>query len=301
MPDLQKLKESILKAEAALAEARRALSDEPVAPPVPAEQESFENLKEVLMSDKWPVAANKTLVCDPDNETDKVERSRGVVELMIEGDLTGKKFLDFGCGEGHSAAYVSTKGATLSVGFDINSKGWENRTTVDNFKLTQNWDDVVANGPYDYILVFDVLDHIQGTTPTEALKKLRAVLSDTGRIYVRTHPFTARHAMHNYHHLNKGYIHLVFTPEETEALLEGGKHVEPNIGVKLPLATYKKWFEDSNLEIVNSRPVKDTVEPFFKTPAIANRINKNLGFDQFPEFQMGMQFIDYSLKKSEIQ
>lgn len=299
MPNLVKVNEALVKAEAALAELRSALNEQEtiVVPQTPMPEETFETLKAVLDSDRWPVCANKNLICDPNDDAAKVQRGRGVVELMVEGELAGKHFLDIGCGEGHAAAYAATKGTALSVGYDVLAKNWENKV-ANNLKLTTQWEEVVNLGPYNSILIFDVIDHLVNETAVEVLQKAASVLATDGRIYIRTHPFTSRHATHNYHDLNKGWIHLVFNDEELSKLIPDPKHLEPNTGgVKFPFATYKNYFDQAGLEIVNNRPVKDNVEPFFQAPAIANRIIKNLGMKEFPDFQLSMQFIDYNLRK----
>ena len=68
----------------------------------------FEELKKALFSDKWPVAVNPNLICDPNSSEDKKERGIGILELIIEDQLTKEsKFLDFGCGEGHCVTSAS--------------------------------------------------------------------------------------------------------------------------------------------------------------------------------------------------
>lgn len=293
MPDLEQLQKTVEQLEATLAQVKQAIVEANAAP-----VENFEQLKELLLTDGWPVAANKNLICDPENAADKVERGRGVVELMVETDLAGKKFLDYGCGEGHCAAYAASRNPLIAVGYDVKAKGWDQHSGLDKLVMTTNWDEVVKRGPFDAILSYDVIDHLESMSPVDALKQLHNVLADDGRIYLRTHPFTSRHALHNYHDLNKGYIQLAFSEEELKALLPDAKYIEWNTGkVATPLASYKTFFDEANLEILNTRPVKDVVEPFFKAPALANRIMKAINFKQFPEFQMGMQFIDYVLKK----
>jgi SAM-dependent methyltransferase len=299
MTDLKQIQETLAQVQATL-NALKAQVDGISPSPSNTPEGSFESLKALLDSDKWPVAANPNLICDPDNEVDKIERGRGIVELMVETDLKDKKFLDYGCGEGHSTAYASTKGVTKAVGYDVLPQKWDGRNT-DTLLLTSNWEDVVTNGPYDAILVFDVIDHLTSEKAADVVKKIRTVLKDEGEIFLRAHPFTSRHALHNYHDLNKGFIQLVFTPEELDTLLKNSKHIEQNSGrVVTPLAAYKKFFDEANLEIISARPVKDVIDPFFKLPTIESRIKKTVGMEQFPEFQMGMQFIDYRLRKIKL-
>lgn len=257
----------------------------------------FDELKALLQSDKWPEAINPHLICDPNSETDKTDRAKGIIELMIEKNLKGLKLLDIGCAEGHIAILASTYGTTKSVGFDVQSSpNWDNCTDP-NVVLTTDPNVVAANGPYDVIIIFDTLDHLNGITPTEFLKIAKSMLADNGKIYMRTHPFTSRHATHIYNDLNKAFIHLVFTPEELTSLVPNSVYKQDNIGSSTPLGSYQKMIEDAGLKSVSRREIKEKPEDFFKMPKIANRIMKNTGHESFPEFQMSLSFIDWELEK----
>jgi 2-polyprenyl-3-methyl-5-hydroxy-6-metoxy-1,4-benzoquinol methylase len=246
---------------------------------------------------KWPAAVNPNLICAADSESDKVDRANGVVELMIEENLNGKKFLDFGCGEGHIVD-VSTKHKTASsVGYDIaKDKNWGNKSG----KLTTDMDEVESNGPYDIIVLFDVLDHISPydnlDAPKSILTKVSELLSPTGKVYLRCHPWTSRHGTHMYHWKNKAFAHLVYTEEELNQM--NVKIGEPTQKVTTPIATYRNWIEHSGLKVDNERIIKEPVEEFFRSPKVANRIKANVGMDKFPEFQMSVQFVDYILSKA---
>lgn len=261
----------------------------------------FESLKSILLSDKWPHAVNPILICDPNSESDKRERGIGIIELIIEDPIKGKKFLDFGCGEGHCAASaVSITDCSFSVGYDIKEQKWP---SIANTVFTTSYDVVKENGPYDAILLFDVLDHATGESPKEILQKALEVLAPEGKIYMRCHPWISRHGTHLYHKLNKAYAHLVFTEEELNSLTD--YIPEPNICVTHPIITYTDIIKDVGLKILSDRKVNEKVDPFFKVPKIADRIFKNTiskckkgkEFKDFPEFQMGIQFIDYVLAK----
>ncbi|MEI8270382.1 MAG: methyltransferase domain-containing protein [bacterium] len=254
----------------------------------------FEDLKELLLSDKWPAAVNPNLICDPSSEIDKKERGIGIVELLVEDFLSSDdNFLDYGCGEGHcAAAALSALGCKLSVGYDIKKFNW---TITDNTTFTSSYEEVKSLGPYKAILIFDVLDHSVEDTPVELLTKAANLLDTDGKIYLRCHPWISRHGTHLYHFLNKAYAHLVFTDEELTKLSD---HIsESNLNVSFPLKTYEEMFEDSNLKIINERKIIEKVEPFFKIPKINERIIRNTKHKQFPEFQMGLSFIDYVLRK----
>jgi len=273
-------------------------------PPVRAQNvqlqdlESFEQLKQALLSEKWPEAVNPNLICDPTSESDKMERSRGIIELMIESDLKDLKVLDMGCGEGHLTHLATEYQASLSVGYDIKECArWNAFEPKPNQIFTTDFDVVKANGPYDVIILFDVIDHVQRESPTDLLFRAHQVLTKEGSVYMRCHPFMSRHATHLYHHLNKAYIHLVFSPEEISQLGVDQHYVEPSIGVLYPLKTYSEFITQSGLRAANRREITEKVESFFKIPKIAERIMRKVKFNEFPEFQMSLQFVDYVLKK----
>jgi len=258
----------------------------------------FESLKKALESDKWPEAVNPNLICDPSNEQDKLERGRGIVELMIEPDLKGLKMLDFGCGEGH-VAYVATEyEPSLVVGYDcVENEKWSG-FQKSNLLYTKDWNEALKSGPFDVIVLFDVIDHAKSEDGVSILRKVRQALTDDGQVFMRCHPYISRHGTHLYHHLNKAYAHLVFTKEELNTIAPDQKFVEESTGVLFPLKTYDTFAKQANLEIVHRREITSKVDSFFKIPKIAERIIKNHQLDSFPEFQMSLDFVDYVLKKS---
>jgi 2-polyprenyl-3-methyl-5-hydroxy-6-metoxy-1,4-benzoquinol methylase len=259
--------------------------------------DTLDKIKDVLSTDKWPAAVHQNLICNPDSEEDKTERARGILELMIEEDLKGLKFLDIGCGEGHCAPIAQEMGAGLSVGYDIKANDHWNLVGKDNVVLTDNYDTVTQHGPYDEILLFDVLDHVEQTDPTTLLTKAKSILKDNGKIYIRCHPWTSRHATHLYHDLNKAYLHLVFTPEELKQIVPAAKYELSNIHVTRPIATYENMIKAAGLKVVHRRDITESAEPFFKTPTIADRILKSTNFTEFPSFQLSLQFLDFVLQK----
>lgn len=260
---------------------------------------SFEQLKQALQSEKWPEAVNPNLICDPTSEPDKIERSRGIIELMIEDDLKGLKVLDIGCGEGHLSDLATEYQAALSVGYDIKAQDrWNTFEPKQNRVFTTDFEAVKSHGPFDIVLLFDVIDHVQGESPANLIFKAHQVLAPEGKVYMRCHPFMARHATHLYHAINKAYVHLVFTPEELTQLGVDQTYAEPSIEVLYPLKTYADFIQKAGLKAVNRREITEQAENFFKIPKIAERIMNRVNFKDFPEFQMGLQFVDYVLKKT---
>lgn len=270
-----------------------------------SDRNEFNVLSELLHSEEWPQAVYDAQIANENSEKDKDERAEGIVDILMP-PLEGKKFLDFGCGEGHIANYVG-RFAEVSVGYDIskNSRSrfdWE----IDDGKrlLTTDFKKVESKAPYDVILIYDVLDHAKEFTPQEILSCAKSLLSDGGKIYLRTHPWTSRHGGHAYRKINKAFVHLVFTEGELKSM---GIDVEPNLKVTYPLHTYESWISESGL--VNSVPPEvdqQEVETFFRDKnVVRERIMKFMEVKEWgegtppgrPEWQMSQCFWDFILEK----
>lgn len=264
-------------------------------------------LKSLLASDNWPQAIDSHLICEQDSEVDKISRAEGILELIIEKDLKDKKFLDFGCGEGHVSYKSLIQEPVISVGYDIEKfKSWDKFGTK-NEKLLFTTDlSVVENqSPYDIILIYDVIDHMKKEKAIELLKTVKNLLDKDGTIYLRVHPFCSRHATHLYHKINKAFVHLVFNHQE---LIEMGYDSPDTAEIMYPIAQYTEIIKESGLYISHNNILREKVEPFFKkTPIIKERIrmnyknstDKNIKSGGFPEFQCEQQFLDFVIKKKE--
>jgi len=264
------------------------------------ESEEFKVLKSLLDLTDWPEAVFGAQIADENSESDKAERAEGVSDMLLP-PFSGKKFLDFGCGEGHVAKYVSRE-AAISIGYDIvrnklSQFDWENKDG--SFLLTTDFEKVVSEGPYDIVMIYDVLDH-SSEDPSEVLLKAKSVLAEDGKIYMRCHPWTGRHGGHAYRKINKAFVHLVLEEDELE---EMGVSLEHNGKVLFPISTYNKAIEEAGLAR-ESEPEVDTqeVESFFKDNSLVKaRILKAFGLNEWtaerPVFQMSQCFLDYVLKK----
>jgi len=261
----------------------------------------FDILKELLFSEKWPEAVFESQIADENSEKDKEERAEGICDILLP-PAEGKRFLDFGCGEGHVSKYMA-KNSIISVGYDIKKSSnfnWEIKE--DNCILTTSFEKVKENGPYDSILLYDILDHVKDDEQVEVLKKAKSVLANNGRIYLRCHPWVGRHGGHAYKKINKAFIHLVFNSRELQAL--GIADLEYSNKILSPLAAYNKIIDDAKL-IKSSEAEVDhqEVEKFFNLhPLVRKRIldvfeTSEWNDDGRPVFQMSQCFVDFVLEK----
>lgn len=261
----------------------------------------FGDLKKLLESDEWPQAVYSAQIADENSEKDKDERAEAIADILLPS-LNKKRFLDFGCGEGHVANYASEY-ADFSVGYDLikNSKSrfdWDAPT--ERLILTTDLEKVRDKGPFDVILLYDVLDHTQGSTSQDILSIVKSLLADNGKIYVRTHPWTSRHGGHAYRKINKAFVHLVFTEEELKSM---GVELEYNIKSMRPVDNFSSWLEGSGLKkALEPELDQQDVEPFFRdNPIVRKRILDHFGINEWteglPEWQMSQCFWDYVLEK----
>lgn len=259
----------------------------------------FDVLKKLIDSDDWPLAVDPTQICESEN--DKLIRADWILDVLIDEDLKGKIFLDYGSGEGH-VAIQAAKRCSLSFAYDIIDNITLSIPKPDNFCFYNNILDLNNCSSFDVILLHDVLDHVPN--PIDVLRHAKSLLSPDGTIYARMHPFCSRHGMHLYKQLNKGFIHLIFKEDEIRKL-----ELTPEKTLKIihPLATYSDWIKQAGLKSLSEFVVKDQkIESFFsKTKIVRDRIvenwkssnDKNLASGkEFPEFQMRQGFINYKLK-----
>lgn len=254
-----------------------------------------------LLADRWPQAVDPVLIADPNSEEDKISRAHGILSIVISEPIVGK-FLDFGCGEGHVVAEVGRRG--LAVGYDVLNQNWSKFKTSTSSIFTTEWEDVVKNGPYDYILAYDVFDHMEDEScPPKELVKIRSVMSDKCKLFVRMHPWCSRHGTHLYLSINRAYLHMCLSEETLNNMGYKSLHT---LKIIHPLNTYGKWFSDAGLKIVSSNIVSESVEPFFQQAPISGLIKrhwKNSHMEglasghEFPEYQVRQQFVDYQLEK----
>lgn len=264
------------------------------------ENKEFDILKNLLKSDRWPEAVAKSKIANEDSEQDKRERAEGISNTLMPV-LHNKKFLDFGCGEGYVVKHNANR-SSMSVGYDIksNSKSFAWEEVGEKMLLTTDFEKVREYGPYDIILIYDVLDHIENETIEQVLEKAKSVLEPEGIIRLRCHPWSSRHGGHAYKEINKAFVHLVFNDEELKEL---GLNLESNQKITNPIKTYNDAILSVGL-VKQSEVELETqeVEDFFEqNPLIKNRILQSLGLTEWtpqsPKHQLSQCFLDYILKR----
>ena len=223
------------------------------------------------LMDSLPEAVPEVDRCDVTSEVDKMERADQIIKNFfgnVDG-LKNVKFLDFGCGEGHVANQVSLAGAELSVGYDILPPIFNSSVRL---LTTTDYNVVTKHAPYDIILLFDVLDHVDNQV--EVLSQVKKLCKLNTIFYCRCHPWSSRHGGHVHKSLNKAFAHVIFTEEELKKFdcdaIKGCK-------IKNPNQEYYKLFRENGFRIA-SRDVEQTeVERIFKDDQLIRKRFKESG------------------------
>lgn len=256
-----------------------------------SEKEQLIELTELRMlakSDLWPLAVpeNQWRNLISDNTESQMARATNVLYELVD-NLSDKKFLDFGCGTGYISDAAQRIFKATSIGYDIKeSPEWSQRESQITDKISM----VKELAPYDTILLYDVLDHVNN--PKEILELCKDLKAPDGRIHVRFHPWASRTGANLHKSLNKAYLHLIFDDKELASL--GVMSSEKT--TKLDnIAIYKEWIKEAGLMIKKESFVKRDVELFFtENSAILRRIKSNFE-GAFPRELLEIQFVDYVL------
>lgn len=240
----------------------------------------------------WPEAVNQHLIIDEDQDSVKKE-FRAVQIIGLMGVPTKDcRILDCGCGDGYVAKELANNAAEV-IGYDINTFQTWSKFSKPNLKFTTNKNDFGEQ--FDFIVIYDVLDHIEGESPEEFLTWVSKALKPNGRIFLRCHPWTSRHGGHLYTKINKAYLHLALTTDELTKL---GFKLTPNLKINRPLATYDTIISKAGLSIESRKGFNDVVEPYFSKTLLDRIIKINWAgeIDHSTAIKiMSSQYIDYHL------
>ncbi len=260
---------------------------------------SSEVLMDVVKTPFWPSAVPETMVVR-DEPTKKI-RASSIVSSFIKQPLKGKRFLDFGCGEGHTTIEAQRAGAEVAIGYDVvTNPNWAKNPEI---QFTTDFAAIQAVAPFDAILLYDVLDHCVDTEPLDVLKKIASLMGQNTKLYVRCHPFSASHGNHGYITFNKAYAHLFFSTDELKAL----GAVFELVRVFNPLnridGQYRDWITAAGLSVVG-QPTKISInpDPFFLDQFMLNELNRRFyptkpADNEVLKNMLSVQFVDYTLTR----
>lgn len=252
-------------------------------------EKRIDSIKQSLQ--EWPQAVDDSAICETEDTI--IMRAETIINFVVGEYLSGRKFLDYGCGQGYTTIAAKNQNTKIAVGYDIDTSQCKGDTL-----FTSDFNEVVKHAPYDVILVHDVLDHIS-IDPIEAMKQIRSVLDRNGRVYVRNHPWCSRHGGHLYKQINKAFLHLVL--DEVELTRIGGWSCEHNIKIIRPIQTYQHWFNQSGFQVKSEIPVRTKVEDFFLKPSEINTRLVDLYGNKEELSNLEIELVEYILEANSNQ
>lgn len=246
-------------------------------------------------SDNWPESVMPHMIVTHRGQAEKQFRALQISRYL--GTFTNQTVLDVGCGDGYIAREIANHAKEV-VGYDIimNSEWFTDKMKVGAVLTFVAEREMVEKKDYDAIIMYDVLDHLEGDDPVKFMSWLNSLLNPGGRIIVRTHPWTSKHGGHLYENgPNKAFLHLAMTPDE---LVQADIDVPPNLRFNRPRAAYEYIFKTAGLKIAECNGHLEPVDSFF-TGEILDRIIKITwkgAIDPANALKiMGNSFIDYIL------
>lgn len=256
-----------------------------------------DNIDKLILSDMWPNEVPPSMVVRNDRQI--AVRAKSIAHSHGLHTMRGKKFLDFGCGNG-SVVLEACKLGLSAYGYDV-TKQWSDDIAMSQdlshdagaFSFSTDRDYIVANGPYDIIGVYDVIDHIMThDEAVDAMSFVKRCAAPGTIIKVRCHPWTSRHGGHLYESINKAYAHILLSDEEYE------KHATVKVRkITRPLAEYGKIFEKAGFSVVSFDKSQMPMDNIFLSEPLIKAFNKRLFVDAGWQSQvLPMTFIDYNLR-----
>lgn len=276
-----------------------------VAPPRPSIVGSYNPIDLSLIDGhSWPEAISSDLLCDKDDEEEKIIRAEAIFDMTVETNIEDKRFLDYGCAEGYMVQSACDRNASLAVGYDINPSQFKAIQNL-RLKLTSNRNDLENKG-YDVILAHDVVDHADD--PSEVIRHIASLLSPGGTVHMVCHPWVGRHGGHLYRKFNKAYAHLWFDYPDLKARGLLGEQVSQII---TPRKKYKEWFESAGL-IVKAEDViysDSAIEDYLRTPEVWKHLTRHFDDERKKNHFLDdnaiakileIDYINYTLQSGEI-
>jgi len=245
------------------------------------------SLRQILKTDVWPNSIDKNTYDEKENLVDFISSVVNLENLDVL--FLGQEAYLFN-------EIVKEKKTNKSISYFETNKSsiYEKEDKDECFTLlTDKFDEIIKEGPYDVIICYDFLEH-SSQPPEKILNILKNLRKNNGPIYLRTHPYCSRFHDHNYMHLNKAYTHLIFNESEKLKLgcLSGMKTCED----LLTETDYFKLFYNLELEIKERKVVEHLPEGFFfEQKIIMERMKSKLNIEILTPEEIGIEFIDYVL------
>ena len=132
-------------------------------------------------------------------------------------ELEGKSVLDAGCGTGGKTFVYSKKGVAKIVGVDLSQEsitaaiGYFGEASNIEFLCESLSNLHFEDNTFDYVILNDVVEHIERPILEAALVELKRVVKPTGMILLEFPPWTSHDASHLYEYISMPWCQLFFS------------------------------------------------------------------------------------------
>lgn len=166
--------------------------------------------------------------------------------LKLCADLTSKKVLDMGCGEGYVSRRLLSSNPVSIIGVDISSEMVENaRSQNDDPRLKFQVGDATSlefsNGSFDLVVAVFVYNYVSTSEMICSMREVRRVLSEGGRfIFTVPHPFMPFAAQQSgtFHFDFSGYDYFTARDKKVDGV------IKRRDGVSLPVQMSHRTIAD---------------------------------------------------------
>lgn len=167
-------------------------------------------------------------------------------------DLPGKLVLDAGCGTGGKTFFYSQKGIEKIYGVDLNPESiavaneYFGNTPNIEFSCGSITSLSFPDNTFDYVILNDVVEHIERHILEAALVELMRVLKPNGRILLEFPPWTSHDASHLYDYISVPWCQLFFS-DKTLVNVVRKISIERNVDQNLVDKLIKDYYELNRL------------------------------------------------------
>jgi hypothetical protein len=239
------------------------------------------HLRSLVKSEIWPNAIPENYL-----NTEEEEAADALLKSLIKTDMFEKKVLELGCRTGLNCATAKHNfHAKKVVGYD----NIDHFVDYEEVILTQSWEDVVANAPYDVIFSNETID--EKVEFDKWLEKTKSLRSSNCKVFIRCHPWCSRHGANLHKQLNKAFLNVVFSPEELFTLGVTPKNTRKFLN---PIEDYKAIFQKTGYSIESMDEVKSDIENLFENSQIVSkRIKQHWKKTDLKDYEFPRTFLEY--------
>lgn len=182
-----------------------------------------------------------------------------------------RKILDFGCGPGHIADYLTPYGELYGLDFSEDAIRLAKDRGYTNLLVSQGERTPYSDGTFDAIIAIDVLEHIE--KDTDAMIEMRRILKPGGQIFFS---LPAYKFLWGYHDTMYGHFRRYTVKEISKKFIASGFDV-PQVSYVEPIFIFPLFFLRKIKDKLKMRKDDFSILP----PWLNNLLRKMIGSEKY--------------------